>query len=388
LSATALATTVGIYRPPTVDARGGRVLAWDEDSTTLAVEAARLVLGDDPADISAVIVVSRSPSYLVDDATAVIATALRLETAEVTQVTGAGSAALSALAAAEPGTIVIAVDTDSAPGAAAVSLGSPDAQPRVRARYRHSVPYHVRASTSSTTAIYDDERLVRERAWRPAIEALAGDEPAIVTGLPARVASRLGGATIAELSDGLESSWAALAAIAHGRRVVALDGASGVAVDVPSAADVTVVREDRAAYPAPVLVPGSGIPLSLAAYDRAFEPKVGLIASSCTCGAVHLPPRDFCPVCGLRGESQQLWLSHDVTVYSVVTVRVPIPSMPRVYSLAIVDFDDADVRLLVHVTGEEPGATAIGDRGRLVLRRVAVREGVPDYGYAFVGDGR
>ena len=32
---------------------------------------------------------------------------------------------------------------------------------------------------------------------------------------------------------------------------------------------------------------------------------------------------------------------------------------------------------------EEPGTISIGDRGRLALRRVAVRSGVPDYGYAF-----
>jgi uncharacterized OB-fold protein len=37
----------------------------------------------------------------------------------------------------------------------------------------------------------------------------------------------------------------------------------------------------------------------------------------------------------------------------------------------------------VKVTGAEPGTVDIGDRGRMVLRRVAVRSGVPDYGYAF-----
>ncbi len=35
------------------------------------------------------------------------------------------------------------------------------------------------------------------------------------------------------------------------------------------------------------------------------------------------------------------------------------------------------------VTGATPGTVDIGDRGRLALRRVAVRSGVPDYGYAF-----
>ncbi len=44
------------------------------------------------------------------------------------------------------------------------------------------------------------------------------------------------------------------------------------------------------------------------------------------------------------------------------------------------------MRALVRVTGVDAGTVDIGDRGRLVLRRVAVRSGVPDYGYAFEPD--
>ena len=359
------------------------MLDWDEDSTTLAVEAARLALGEGDHDVEAVIVVSRTPSYLVDDAGVVISTALRLEDAEVTQIIGAGPAALAALTAAAPGTIVVAVDTEGAVGAAAVLVRGDEARPQIVARHRHSVPYKVRPSDSRFTSAYDDDRLVRERAWRPAIEALSGGEASIVTGIPARVASRLGGTDIPDLTDVLESSWAALASIAYGSRVVAIDGASGVSADVPSSAGITIVREERASYAAPEVVPGSGMTLSLAAYDRAFAAKVGLIASRCACGSTHFPPRDFCPTCGLRGTSEPVRLSHRATIYSIVTVRVPIPSMPSVYSLAVVDIDGADVRALVHVTGQEAGQASIGDRGRLVLRRIAVREGVPDYGYAF-----
>jgi hypothetical protein len=41
------------------------------------------------------------------------------------------------------------------------------------------------------------------------------------------------------------------------------------------------------------------------------------------------------------------------------------------------------VRLLAQVTGAPPGTVGIGDRGRMVLRRVAERSGIPDYGYSF-----
>jgi uncharacterized OB-fold protein len=71
------------------------------------------------------------------------------------------------------------------------------------------------------------------------------------------------------------------------------------------------------------------------------------------------------------------------TVYTGVTVRIPVPGLPTPYSLVIVDLDGVSLRVLARVTGAEPGTARIGDRGRMVLRRVAVRSGVPDYGYAF-----
>jgi hypothetical protein len=46
------------------------------------------------------------------------------------------------------------------------------------------------------------------------------------------------------------------------------------------------------------------------------------------------------------------------------------------------------VRALVKVTGAPPGTTTIGDRGALVLRRVAVRAGIPDYGYALLPESK
>jgi len=44
------------------------------------------------------------------------------------------------------------------------------------------------------------------------------------------------------------------------------------------------------------------------------------------------------------------------------------------------------VRVLVQLTGAPAGSVAIGDRGRLVFRLVAMRSGVPDYGYGFLPD--
>ena len=71
------------------------------------------------------------------------------------------------------------------------------------------------------------------------------------------------------------------------------------------------------------------------------------------------------------------------TVYTETTVHMPVPGLRTPYSLVIVELDGVDVRALVKVTGAEPGTVNIGARGRLALRRVAVRSGVPDYGYMF-----
>jgi uncharacterized protein len=64
-------------------------------------------------------------------------------------------------------------------------------------------------------------------------------------------------------------------------------------------------------------------------------------------------------------------------------VHMPVPGLRTPYSLAIVELDEVGIRALVKITGAQPGSVRIGDRGRLTLRRVAVRSGVPDYGYMF-----
>jgi uncharacterized OB-fold protein len=76
-------------------------------------------------------------------------------------------------------------------------------------------------------------------------------------------------------------------------------------------------------------------------------------------------------------------LPRSAAVYSVVTVRAPVPGKHGPYSLAVVDIAGTSLRTLAAVTDAEAGTARIGDPGALVLRRVAVRAGIPDYGYAF-----
>jgi uncharacterized OB-fold protein len=137
--------------------------------------------------------------------------------------------------------------------------------------------------------------------------------------------------------------------------------------------------------PPSTFTPGKEIPVSLAAYDRAFSAKVRFEAGrQASTGELDFPPRYQVGQDGvLHTDYSLVPLPRTGTVYTGVTVRIPVPGLPTPYSLVIVELDDVGVRVLARVTGTEPGTVAIGDRGRMVLRRVAVRSGVPDYGYAF-----
>jgi uncharacterized OB-fold protein len=67
-------------------------------------------------------------------------------------------------------------------------------------------------------------------------------------------------------------------------------------------------------------------------------------------------------------------------------VHVPVPGLISPYTIVIVELGDTGVRVLVRLTGAAPGSVTIGDMGTMVFRLVAVRQGVPDYGYAFLPD--
>jgi uncharacterized OB-fold protein len=147
-----------------------------------------------------------------------------------------------------------------------------------------------------------------------------------------------------------------------------------------------VLRSARSARPLPIARVGAdaSIAISLPAYERAFDSKLGLQAGKCaSCGTLALPPRHRCISCGSEEPHPLTPLPRDGKVYSAVSVHVPVPGLRSPYDLAIVELGDTGVRLLTPVTGGEPGATSIGDDGTLVLRRLAVRNGVPDYGYSF-----
>jgi len=372
---------IGTYLPPWADG-GDRVGGPDEDAVTMAVEAGSRAVGT----VDRVVLVTRELPLLEGGNGAVVLAGLSLpDSVPVVEQVGGGPAVLDAIATSSPGTLVLAAD---AQGAGAVLIGPGDGIEPV-GRVLRSLPVRVRTADGRQYED-DDPRLVRERGMRPGLARVLGDhKPFAVAGVSRRDTSALCAGDPPVLpTAGASSAVFALAALADERAagvVAAVEQATVSALYADTGSAVVSRHEPRPrSLPSRRPSPGPDIKLSFAAYERAFDAKVRWQAGRCpSCGTLAMPPRHRCLGCGEEGSATLVALPRTGIVYTTTTIRVGVPGIPTPYSLAIVELDDVDVRVLVTVTDAEPGAVAIGNRGRLVLRRVATRTGVPDYGFAF-----
>jgi uncharacterized OB-fold protein len=367
--------SISTYRPCWEGPQGQRVAGMDEDIVTMAAVAAQGALGQKRPE--RVVVVSRQIASAPPSTTAVLAVALGLGDVSIQLRLGGAPATVDALATAAPGTLVVAVETVAAPSAAAALIGE-GTDLRPAGRVEHGFP------VGESAGIHDDPRLIRERAWRPAVEKLAAGSggTVIVAGPSARATRGLADGTTPG-AEGAPAPLAALAELAAEARVIGLEGGSAAAIDSEPCPRVTHnERTTRVVLPLPP-APGGEIPISLSAFERAFDSKIGLQAGRCTCGALSLPPRLHCLECGADGAATLEPLPRRGEVYSAVTIHAPLPGKSAPYSLAVVDIEGVPLRVLAPVTDAAPGTTPIGTHGELVLRRLAERQGIPDYGYAF-----
>jgi uncharacterized OB-fold protein len=391
---------VATYLPCWGSARA-RVAGSDEDAMTLAVEAGRAAIAEASGDPSGVIgngvvgstvrrvvLVSRDLPLLEGGNAAALLAGLDLDPGiEVSERLGGAPATLDALTAAPAGTLVIAADMAPA-GAAAALTSETGLQVLPAARLTRSLPVRTR-DASGDVRDYGDPRLLRERGILASLAAAGAEKPLALAGVDARQAAAVcAGQPPVLPTTGASSALFALAALAESRSSGSLFAAEQATVTGVAVGDGTAdVRRDEPAPRAPfkaAFTPGKEIPVSLAAYERAFEPKVRWEAAKQASGELDFPPRYQVGQDGvLHTDYTLVPLPRTGTVYTGVTVRVPVPGLPTPYSLVIVELDEVGVRVLARVTGAEPGTVTIGDRGRMVLRRVAVRSGVPDYGYAF-----
>ena len=392
--------SVATYRP--VWSKGsGRVRGNDQDDITDAVAAGRCCLGLRPdIAVERIVVVIEEPEVLNSAAAGVLRVGIGLREAVPVEIRlGAAVDALDAVASAAPRTMVVAVTGSGAGSAAAAALTDDDGAPGMRLEpcgtVDRSLPMTVRHLGSPTDTVYDDARLERERGWRLVVDDLAPTEGAVwITGVPARDAQRLGGSSIgrAELT-GAAGAIEALRGMAQegcNGDLIGIDAGRGFRVRVSSAQSAATSICERPGLPleqrAKSPSADTDIPLSMPAYARAFDAKVGMRAGRCSCGELSFPPRTVCLACQATGPVELVDLPLTGEVYTIVPVHTHVPGLPKPYTLAIIALDGVPLRFLAPVTDAPFLSTKIGDRGTLVLRRLAVRQGVPDYGYAFAPD--
>lgn len=390
--------SVGTYVPPW-EKGGRRVKGFDEDALTMAVAAGRAA--DPDAAAERVVLVSRDFPLLEGGNGAVLLAGLSLpDDTPVAEVLGGGPAALDQLTGAPESTLVIgADDNEAAVGAVAVLTGAPSGTVVSRAGSRSaSLPMRIRGGDGARHT-YPDPRLQREVGIKASLARLhisPGAKLAAVAGVSARVLGStldVGGA----VDDPAVSAGAALrvlvAAVDDGKSglVLAFEQSSVTAVELAGGQPAAAISRDEAPgreQPKAQYATGNGIPISLPAYARAFDSKLRWEA------AVYgdrpgvddvpmIPPRLKVDAAGRLINYELQPLPRTGTVYTHTTIRIPVPDLPSPYSLAVVQLDGSPVRVLLKVTGVAAGETDVGQQGSVVLRKIATRAGIPDYGYAF-----
>ena len=387
--------SIGTYLPPWAKAER-RVSGPDEDALTMAVAAGRAA--DPDASAVRVVIVSRNFPLIEGGNGAVLLAALGLAgDVPVSEVLGGAPAVLDQIVNAVPGTLVIGSDdNDAAVGAAAALTGEAGAGVTAKARQSRSLPLVARRDDGARHT-YPDPRLQREIGVRATLAklSLGGGVVAGIVGVPAK-----------QLGSDFDTSAAAevpMSTAAGAIRVLAgaiERGSTGLLVAIEQAAvsvaelgpgNVRISRDEVLPRELPKLktAEGGGIPISMPAYSRAFEPKIRWEAAVFDerpgiDSAPQFPPRMRVDDAGTLASDYRLEpLPRTGTVYTHTTIRIPVPDLPSPYSLAVVQLDDSPVRVLMKVTGVPAGEATVGQAGAVVLRRIAMRAGIPDYGYAF-----
>jgi uncharacterized OB-fold protein len=359
----------------------------------MAVAAGRQAIASVPVDeVTAVALVTRDfPLHEGGNAAPLLAGLGLAETVDVMEVLGGAPSALALVADAPSGTLVIGGDGAAAAGAAAVFCGSEGRPFGVVSRVNRSLPVLTRDAHGTVTD-YADPRLLRVRGVGVSLEhAGVTGKVNVVAGLDGKEAASLADGDAPRLpTRGASAALFGLAALAErrdGGRLLAIEQATVVSADLGSGRPLEIRRNEPSPQTPPARKEAQeiDISISLAAYERAFDAKLRLEAARCrSCATLSYPPRYRCLECGSEAPTETVPLPRDAVVYTTATVHVPVPGLAVPYTVVVAELGETGVRVLVGVTGVPPGRVTIGDGGTLVFRRVAVRSGVPDYGYAFL----
>ena len=406
---------------------GDRVVAsYDEDATTMAVEAARAALADAPLPES-VWFATTSPPYLDKTNAAILHAALDLPrstfAADVGGAARSGIAALLAAAGAEGLATLSDVRTglpDSADeklggdGAAAFLFGSGDviaellgtvsATVEVLDRWRspHSSTarqWEERFGADQLTPLIDEvSQCVLAEAGLTTADRTVLVSPNAVLRRKASASSPIGHAGAADAGLALA---AALDTAEPGQTILLVSVADGCDAllfrttdeltrrrqAVPVAAQLNaglqvdylrylswrgLVRREPPRRPEPEAPAG---PPSA----RAAQWKFALAGSGCTkCGFVHLPPVRVCKSCGVTDLMEPVSLARATGTIATYTVdRLAYSESPPVVQ-AVVDFEGGG-RYTFEVADATPDELAVGRQVSMTFRRLFTANDVHNY---------
>lgn len=410
-------------------AKGARAVAsYDEDTTSMAVEAARRV----PGRPQQLLFATTAPAYLDKTNAAAIHAALGLDAAvPAFDMVGSVRSGVGALRAgfAQPGTLVALSDiriglpqssdeANGGDGAVAFLTGDTDTIADVVAAASSTAEFLDRWRLPTDTTSRQWEERFGEHAYVPLAEAALTDalkqagitadevDHLVVAGTHARAVRRFG---VDELGGLIGNCGAAhpglvladaLDRAEPGQTVVLLtlaDGADAIVFKVNKAggSTTTTVREQIAqgndALPYATFLTWRGQlhrepprrpdPERPAAPPsaRAQDWKFAFTGSRCdACRTRHLPPQRVCVKCQAFDQMTAVRLADVPATIATFTIdRLAFSLSPPVVA-AVVDFDGGG-RFQCELTDVDPSTVAIGDRVEMTFRRLFTADGVHNY---------
>jgi 3-hydroxy-3-methylglutaryl CoA synthase/uncharacterized OB-fold protein len=432
-----IAATLGT--PP---GRGARLVAsYDEDSTSMAVEAARATLGGS-RDFGALYFATTAPAYVDKTNAAIVHAALGLgERCLAADTGGAVRSATAALRAAalDHGLAVLADVRGGRPGSADERDGADAAVALAfgQASDEHAIA-EILATVSISGEVHDRWRLPGESSSHTWEERFAvGFLTAVAT---KATAAALGEAGITGAPEHVVVSSPHTRAAAQVRRgfakeaivdgpvlagghagtadiglqlIAALDRAAPgdtiLALQISDGCDALVLRVLPGVLQAPnrgklAVALAGGEPVPYPAYltwrgqldrepPRRPEPtppagppvarnaswKFGFVGSRCTaCDHVHLPPQRVCTGCGVVDAMEDVRMAdRPATVANLTVDRLAYSLAPPVTNV-VLDFDGGG-RFACQVADAAFGSVALGDRMDLTFRRLFTAGGFHNY---------
>lgn len=411
--------------PPGKGARA--VASYDEDTTSMAVEAARGIAADSrPTQL---LFATSAPAYLDKTNAAAIHAALSLDgAAPAYDFIGSTRSAVGALKAAlnQPQTLVVASDIRTGlPGGSDEANGGDGAVAFLTGD--QDTIADLIASASSTAEFLDRWRLPAEdtsRQWEerfgehayiPLAEAALTDalkqaglttedvDHLVVAGTHARAVRRFGAD---ELGAAIGNCGAAHPGLVLARALdQAQPGQHVVLLTLADGADALVFKVNRSAPSELQQQIEQGNPnLSYAAFltwrgqlhrepprrpdpERPAAPpaarkedwKFAFTGSRCdNCGTRHLPPQRVCVKCNAVDQMSAERLADVPATIATFTVdRLAFSLSPPVVA-AVVDFDGGG-RFQCELTDVDPADVRIGDRVQMTFRRLFTADGVHNY---------